>query len=110
MLEVEHVGKEYAIGAVQESYGGPQAYQEFVAQGGGRRRIGGRENTTIAAQTIMDAAALKQLIQRERVAALGTLREGAPLVSMTLYLAADDFSRGSPSFTGGLDRRTPERS
>lgn len=52
----------------------------------------GRENTTIAAQTIMDAAALKQLIQRERIAALGTLRDGAPLVSMTLYLAADDFS------------------
>jgi putative heme iron utilization protein len=43
----------------------------------------------------MDAetrAALARLIRRERIAHLGTLRAGAPLVSMTLYMPAADFS------------------
>jgi putative heme iron utilization protein len=35
---------------------------------------------------------LKQLIARERTAHLGTLRGGAPMVSMTLYMAEKDFS------------------
>ena len=43
----------------------------------------------------MDAdtsALLARLIRKERVAHLGTLRGGAPMVSMTLYLPAPDFS------------------
>jgi len=36
--------------------------------------------------------ALASLIRKERIAHLGTLRGGAPLVSMTLYLPAPDFS------------------
>ena len=43
----------------------------------------------------MDAescALLKKLIVGERVAHLATLRGGAPMASMTLYLAAPDFS------------------
>lgn len=39
-----------------------------------------------------DARALAQLLRRERVAHLATLREGAPMCSMTLFLAAPDFS------------------
>jgi len=39
-----------------------------------------------------DRAALARLIDTGRVAALGTLRQGAPLVSMVLYLAAPDRS------------------
>lgn len=35
---------------------------------------------------------LARLVRKERTAALGTLRQGAPLVSMTLYLPAADFS------------------
>ena len=35
---------------------------------------------------------LKKLIFKERVAHLGTLRGGAPMVSMTLYLPQRDFS------------------
>src|SRR6266850_7284822 len=35
---------------------------------------------------------LASLIRGERVAHLGTLRGGAPMVSMTLYLPEDDFS------------------
>ncbi|MGQ0653574.1 MAG: pyridoxamine 5'-phosphate oxidase family protein [Betaproteobacteria bacterium] len=35
---------------------------------------------------------LKKLIQQERIAHLATLRGGAPMASMTLYLAAPDFS------------------
>jgi heme iron utilization protein len=35
---------------------------------------------------------LKQLILKERVAHLGTLRNGAPMVSMTLFMAEHDFS------------------
>ena len=36
--------------------------------------------------------ALAALLRQERLAHLGTLRGGAPLVSMTLYLPAPDFS------------------
>jgi len=39
-----------------------------------------------------DAAALARLLRTGRIAHLGTLRQGAPLASMTLYLAAPDFS------------------
>jgi len=35
---------------------------------------------------------LKRLIAKERTAHLGTLRGGAPMVSMTLYMAEKDFS------------------
>jgi putative heme iron utilization protein len=35
---------------------------------------------------------LKQLILKERVAHLGTLRNGAPMVSMTLFMPEHDFS------------------
>ena len=38
------------------------------------------------------AASLVMLIRNTRVAALGTLREGAPNVSMVAYLPAPDFS------------------
>ncbi|HYX65658.1 MAG TPA: pyridoxamine 5'-phosphate oxidase family protein [Burkholderiales bacterium] len=38
------------------------------------------------------AALLKTLIRKERIAHLATLRGGAPMASMTLYLAAPDFS------------------
>jgi len=37
-------------------------------------------------------AALARLLRATRVAALGTLRGGAPLVSLVLYLPEDDFS------------------
>ena len=43
----------------------------------------------------MDAessALLESLIRQERIAHLATLRGGAPMASMTLYLAAPDFS------------------
>jgi len=36
-------------------------------------------------------APLASLIRTQRVAALGTLRQGAPLVSLVAYLAQDDF-------------------
>ena len=36
--------------------------------------------------------ALAGLLRKERITHLGTLRAGAPLVSMTLYLPAPDFS------------------
>jgi putative heme iron utilization protein len=39
-----------------------------------------------------DAVALARLLRSGRIAHLGTLRQGAPLASMTLYLAAPDFS------------------
>src|SRR3954463_11968494 len=48
-----------------------------------------------AREYTMDAeshAALARLIRRERIAHLGTLRAGGPLVSMTLYMPASDFS------------------
>ncbi len=35
---------------------------------------------------------LRKLLRGQRVAALGTLRQGAPLVSIVLYLPAPDFS------------------
>jgi putative heme iron utilization protein len=35
---------------------------------------------------------LRSLISKERIAHLGTLRNGAPMVSMTLYLPQHDFS------------------
>jgi putative heme iron utilization protein len=35
---------------------------------------------------------LRQIIRLQRVAALGTLRDGAPLVSMILYAPAEDFA------------------
>jgi len=38
------------------------------------------------------AGLLKRLIARERIAHLGTLRGGAPLVSLVSFLAAPDFS------------------
>jgi putative heme iron utilization protein len=38
------------------------------------------------------SALLAGLIRKERLAHLGTLRAGAPMVSMTLYLPAEDFS------------------
>jgi putative heme iron utilization protein len=43
----------------------------------------------------MDAdtgSALAALLRKERIAHLATLRGGAPMASMTLYLAQDDFS------------------
>jgi len=39
-----------------------------------------------------DAPRLAQLIRGERIAHLATLRAGAPMVSMTLYMASPDFS------------------
>jgi putative heme iron utilization protein len=38
------------------------------------------------------AALLASLIRKERIAHLATLRGGAPMASMTLYLAAPDFT------------------
>ena len=38
------------------------------------------------------AGLLKKLIDGERVAHLGTMRGGAPMVSMTLYMAERDYS------------------
>ena len=38
------------------------------------------------------AALLRQLILRQRVAHLATLRDGAPMASMTLYMPERDFS------------------
>lgn len=38
-----------------------------------------------------DRAALARLLRSARIAHLGTLRQGAPLVSMTLFLAAPGF-------------------
>ncbi|MFL6566745.1 MAG: pyridoxamine 5'-phosphate oxidase family protein [Burkholderiales bacterium] len=40
----------------------------------------------------MDPAALARLIRSERIAHLATLRGGAPMASMTLYLPTPDFS------------------
>ena len=50
------------------------------------------EDTTIAHMDTVTAATLAALLRGQRIAALGTLRQGAPLVSMVLYLPADDFS------------------
>ena len=40
----------------------------------------------------VDADALASLIRKERIAHLGTLRGGAPMVSMTLFMPERDFS------------------
>src|SRR5438874_4589020 len=48
-----------------------------------------------AREYTMDAAtsrSLARLVRSERIAHLATLRSGAPMVSMTLYLATDDFA------------------
>src|SRR5438874_3987004 len=48
-----------------------------------------------AREYTMDAAtsrSLARLVRTERIAHLATLRSGAPMVSMTLYLATDDFA------------------
>ena len=39
-----------------------------------------------------DSALLASLIRKERLAHLGTLRAGAPMVSMTLYMPSKNFS------------------
>ena len=39
-----------------------------------------------------DASLLHRLIRSERIAHLATLRNGAPMVSMTLYMAERDYS------------------
>jgi len=39
-----------------------------------------------------DSMLLAGLLRKERIAHLGTLRAGAPMVSMTLYMPAQDFS------------------
>lgn len=50
------------------------------------------EDTTIAHMDTATASILARLIRSQRVAALGTLRQGAPLVSMVLYLPSEDFT------------------
>jgi len=47
---------------------------------------------TMAAMTADERATLQQLLRGVRVAHLGTLREAAPMVSMTLFLPAADLS------------------
>jgi heme iron utilization protein len=54
--------------------------------------MGPRENTTIVAVDAETAQLLRGLLSKERIAHLGTLRNGAPMVSMTLYMPAPDFS------------------
>jgi hypothetical protein len=44
-----------------------------------------------------DRALLARLIRGERIAALGTLRQGAPLVSMVLFLPAADCAAFHPA-------------
>jgi len=50
------------------------------------------ELTTIVEVDTETAALLKKLISRERVAHLATLRGGAPMASMTLFMPERDFS------------------
>jgi heme iron utilization protein len=50
------------------------------------------EDTTIACMDPDSASLLARLIRAQRTAGLGTLRQGAPLVSMVLYLPAEDFT------------------
>lgn len=50
------------------------------------------ENTTIEAVDAETSLLLRQLIRKERVAHLATLRNSAPMVSMTLYMPEDDLS------------------
>jgi len=47
---------------------------------------------TMAAMTDEDRATLRRLLREVRVAHLGTLRDAAPMVSMTLFLPAADLS------------------
>jgi heme iron utilization protein len=54
--------------------------------------MGPRENTTIVAVDAETAQLLKGLLSKQRIAHLGTLRNGAPMVSMTLYMPAPDYS------------------
>ena len=51
-----------------------------------------REDTTIDPVDRDGAALLASLLRKERIAHLATLRGGAPMASMTLYLPAPDFS------------------
>ena len=50
------------------------------------------ENTTIAEVDIESSKTLAGLLRGERIAHLATLRGGAPMNSMTLYLPERDFS------------------
>lgn len=50
------------------------------------------ENTTITAVDAETALRLRDLLLKERTAHLATLRGGAPMVSMTLYLPEKNFS------------------
>ena len=50
------------------------------------------ENTTIGSMDAETAQLLKKLVLKERVAHLATLRNGAPMASMTLYMPEPDFS------------------
>ena len=47
---------------------------------------------TMAAMNDEERDALRRLLREVRVAHLGTLRDGAPMVSMTLFLPAGDLS------------------
>ena len=51
--------------------------------------FGSAREYTMDAET---SAALARLVRSERIAHLATLRSGAPMVSMTLYLPAADFA------------------
>jgi nitroimidazol reductase NimA-like FMN-containing flavoprotein (pyridoxamine 5'-phosphate oxidase superfamily) len=44
-----------------------------------------------------DSALLAALLRKERIAHLGTLRAGAPMVSMTLYMAEGDLDQNRSS-------------
>ena len=52
-----------------------------------------RENTTIDAMDRETSRRLSALIHKERIAHLGTLRGGAPMVGMTLFMPMSDFSQ-----------------
>jgi len=55
----------------------------------------GEDTTIVRMETRLDpdtAATLRSLLRGQRIGALGTLRQGAPLVSMVLFLPAPDFS------------------
>ena len=69
-----------------------QADQEFVAQGGLYFGISAGRGYYNGPMDDGTTALLRDLIRGQRIAALGTLRQGAPLVSMVLYLPSPDFS------------------
>jgi len=46
----------------------------------------------MAAMTDEERATLRRLLREERIAHLGTLRDGAPMVSMTLFLPGADLA------------------